>query len=185
MNDTTFSMEHTLSYLALPTMQSISHLSLTSVSAIPTLSFSAMSPSIAMLAAVALFTLLFLVGQRLWGGKLPPGTRRLPGPSNTLPWLGRVHDVDPQKPWVKMKEFSDEFDGFYATTITGEIHIWIGRQDVAFDLFAKRAQTYASRPEVPAVPGSHSQAQYLPLMAYDGNAPKTPQSLEGADLNAR
>ena len=47
----------------------------------------------------------------------------------------------------------------------GETHLWIGTQRVAHDLLAKRAPIYSSRPEVPAVPGSDSQAQYLPLLA--------------------
>ena len=67
-----------------------------------------------------------------------------------------------------MKRFSDEYNGFYQTTICGETHLWVGDQQIAFDLLAKKAPIYSSRPMVPAVPGSDSQGQYLPLLAYDG-----------------
>lgn len=49
----------------------------------------------------------------------------------------------------------------------GETHLWISDQRIAHDLLTKRARIYSSRPPVPAVPGSNTQAQYLPLMAHD------------------
>ena len=79
-----------------------------------------------------------------------------------------MHDTDVYAPWKKMKEFSDDFNGFFQTEIMGDIHLWIGDNRVAQDLFGKRANIYSSRPEVPAVPGSDKQGQYLPLMEYAG-----------------
>ena len=73
-------------------------------------------------------------------------------------------------PWKKMKEFSDEFGGFFQTEIMGDTHLWLGDHKISQELFGKRADIYSSRPEVPAVPGSDTQGQYLPLMEYAGKS---------------
>ncbi|EXJ87915.1 hypothetical protein A1O1_04842 [Capronia coronata CBS 617.96] len=99
--------------------------------------------------------------------KPPPGLKLIPGPTSTIPWLGRVHDVDPNAPWYAMAKFCDEYGGIFRSTICGEMHIWIGDSNIAYDLLCKKARIYSSRPEVPAVPGSDSQGQYLPLLAHD------------------
>ena len=65
-----------------------------------------------------------------------------------------------------MKEFSDEYNGFFQTEIMGDTHLWLGDHKISQELFGKRAAIYSSRPEVPAVPGSDTQGQYLPLMEY-------------------
>ena len=98
----------------------------------------------------------------------PPGLKLLPGPMSTIPYIGRIHDVDPMAPWYAMKKFSDKYNGIYKSTICGEMHIWIGDANIAYDLLCKKARIYSSRPMVPAVPGSDSQGQYLPLLAHDG-----------------
>jgi hypothetical protein len=73
-------------------------------------------------------------------------------------------------PWKKMKEFSDEFGGFFQTEIMGDTHLWLGDHKISQELFGKRSDIYSSRPEVPAVPGSDTQGQYLPLMEYAGKS---------------
>jgi cytochrome P450 len=70
-----------------------------------------------------------------------------------------------------MKEFSDEFGGFFQTEIMGDTHLWLGDHKISQELFGKRANIYSSRPEVPAVPGSDTQGQYLPLIEYAGKSP--------------
>ncbi|KAK5064826.1 hypothetical protein LTR84_000660 [Exophiala bonariae] len=97
----------------------------------------------------------------------PPGLKLIPGPTSTIPYIGRVHDVDPMCPWFAMKKFCDEYNGIFRSTICGEMHIWIGDNDIGYDLLCKKAKIYSSRPMVPAVPGSDSQGQYLPLLAHD------------------
>jgi hypothetical protein len=92
----------------------------------------------------------------------------MPGPMSTVPYIGRIHDVDPNAPWFAMKKFCDEYNGIFRSTICGEMHIWIGDADIGYDLLCKKARIYSSRPMVPAVPGSDSQGQYLPLLAHDG-----------------
>ena len=69
-----------------------------------------------------------------------------------------------------MKEFSDEYNGFFQTEIMGDTHLWLGDHKISQELFANRSRIYSSRPEVPAVPGSDTQGQYLPLMEYAGES---------------
>ena len=96
----------------------------------------------------------------------PPGLKLIPGPWSTIPYIGRVHDVDPMAPWYAMKKFSDQYNGLFRLTICGEMHIWVGDAQVSYDLLCKKAAIYSSRPQVPAVPGSNSQGQYLPLLEH-------------------
>jgi hypothetical protein len=112
----------------------------------------------------------------------PPGLKLLPGPMSTIPYIGRVHDVDPMAPWFAMKKFCDEYNGIFRSTICGEMHIWIGSTDIAYDMLCKKARIYSSRPQVPAVPGSDSQGQYLPLLAHDGKM--TPSATEHSEANS-
>ena len=69
-------------------------------------------------------------------------------------------------PWFKVTEWTRQFDGMFHTTMMGESHLWISSPRIAYDLLSKRAAIYSSRPEIRAVPGSDSQAQYLPLLAH-------------------
>jgi cytochrome P450 len=96
----------------------------------------------------------------------PAGLKLVPGPWSTIPYIGRVHDVDPMAPWYAMKKFSDQYNGFFRLTICGEMHIWVGDAQISYDLLCKKAAIYSSRPMVPAVPGSDSQGQYLPLLEH-------------------
>lgn len=106
-----------------------------------------------------------------------------------FPFIGRVHDVDPTKPWVKITEWCSKYDGLFQTKMMGDTHIWISSTEIAHELLNKRyeeldiarhliilkfrslkiqtwgrASNYSSRPMVPAVPGSDTQDQYLPLL---------------------
>jgi hypothetical protein len=77
-------------------------------------------------------------------------------------------DIDPIAPWNSMKKWSDQHKGFFRLQACGEMHIWLGDNDIAQELYCKRAALYSSRPEVAAVPGSDSQGQYLPLLEFGG-----------------
>ncbi|ETN37998.1 uncharacterized protein HMPREF1541_07621 [Cyphellophora europaea CBS 101466] len=102
----------------------------------------------------------------LFHDKPPRGLKLVPGPRSTLPWFGRLHDIDANAPWKSMKNWSDQYGGFFRLTTCGEMHIWLGDANIAQELYCKRAAIYSSRPEVAAVPGSNSQGQYLPLLEY-------------------
>ena len=97
----------------------------------------------------------------------PKGLKLVPGPGSTIPYIGRV-DIDPIAPWNSMKKWSDNHNGFFRLQACGEMHIWLGDNDIAQELYCKRAAIYSSRPEVAAVPGSDSQGQYLPLLEFGG-----------------
>jgi hypothetical protein len=99
----------------------------------------------------------------------PKGLKLVDGPGSTIPYIGRV-DIDPIAPWNSMKAWSDKFNGFFRLQACGEMHIWLGDNDIAQELYCKRAAIYSSRPEVAAVPGSDSQGQYLPLLEYGGES---------------
>ncbi|KAF1937077.1 cytochrome P450 oxidoreductase [Clathrospora elynae] len=81
------------------------------------------------------------------------GLKRLPGPCSTLPYIGRVHDVDRMHAWNAMKKFSDEYNGLFSCTLGGETHIWIAREDVAQDLLCNNAAISSSRADLGAYPG--------------------------------
>jgi hypothetical protein len=123
----------------------------------------------ALLSSVVVCVIAFpLLRYLLFHDKPPKGLRLVTGPRSTLPWLGRLHDIDAVAPWKSMKKWADEYDGLFRLTACGEMHIWVGKAEIAQELYCKRAAFYSSRPEVAAVPGSDSQAQYLPLMKHDG-----------------
>jgi hypothetical protein len=103
----------------------------------------------------------------LFKDKPPQGLKLVPGPPSTIPYIGRV-DIDPIAPWNSMKRWSDQFNGMFRLTACGEMHIWLGDNKVAQELYCNRAANYSSRPEVAAVPGSDRQGQYLPLLEYGG-----------------
>ena len=120
---------------------------------------------------VVSFITLKLFRYLLFKDKAPSGTKLVPGPRSTLPWLGRFHDIDATAPWKSMTKWSDDYGGFFRlTTCGGEMHIWVGTAEIAQELYCKRASKYSSRPEVAAVPGSNSQGQYLPLLEHGGMA---------------
>jgi hypothetical protein len=102
---------------------------------------------------------------------LPPfnkGLRRLPGPRSTLPYLGRIHDVDRMQAWTAMHKFSKQYDGLFSCTMGGETHIWVAREDVAQDLLVKHAELCSSRADLGAYPGVTEDFKYLPLLGYTG-----------------
>jgi cytochrome P450 len=97
---------------------------------------------------------------------LGSGLKRLPGPMSTLPYLGRIHDVDRMQAWNAMKKFSDEYDGLFACTLGGETHIWIAREDLAQDLLVNNAAISSSRADLGSYPGVTQGHKYLPLLGY-------------------
>lgn len=106
---------------------------------------------------------------RYFTSELPPrgsGLKRLPGPWSTLPYLGRIHDVDRMQAWTAMKKFSDQYDGLFALTLGGETHIWVAREDIAQDLLVKNAAISSSRADLGAYPGVLEDHKYLPLIGY-------------------
>jgi hypothetical protein len=98
------------------------------------------------------------------------GLRRLPGPMSTLPYVGRVHDVDRMQAWHAFNKFSSQYDGLFACTLGGETHIWVAREDVAQDLLVKHASISSARADLGAYPGVTEDYKYLPLLGYTGTS---------------
>lgn len=102
---------------------------------------------------------------------LPPlgsKLKRLPGPISTLPYIGRVHDVDRMQAWTAFHKFSKQYNGLYSCTLGGETHIWVAREDVAQDLLVKHAGISSARADLGAFPGVTEDYKYLPLLGYTG-----------------
>ncbi|KAF2653441.1 cytochrome P450 oxidoreductase [Lophiostoma macrostomum CBS 122681] len=100
---------------------------------------------------------------------LPPlgsGLKRLPGPTSTLPYLGRVHDLDRMRPWKAMKTFSDRYGGLFSCTLGGDTHIWIARDHIAQDLLCKHSSIASARADLGAYPEVTKGFRYLPLLGY-------------------
>jgi hypothetical protein len=119
--------------------------------------------------------------------KIPPGAyRELPGPIGMscppyimicnqhltiyagIPYIGRVHDIPFTHNWLKFTQWGDQYGPIYQSTIFGEKHVWVMREKIAHDLLSKKGGIYADRPGIPAVPGSKSTGEYLPLLGFSG-----------------
>lgn len=98
----------------------------------------------------------------------PKGLKAIPKPRSTLPYLGRIHDVDRFAPWRAMKKFNDRYDGLFQCILGGENHIWVGREDIAYDLLCKNAAICSARGDLGAYPNVTTEGEYLPLLGYTG-----------------
>jgi hypothetical protein len=108
---------------------------------------------------------------RYFTSELPPfgsGLKRLPGPISTLPYVGRVHDVDRMEAWTAFNKFSAQYGGLFSCTLGGETHIWVAREDVAQDLLVKHASISSARADLGAFPGVTEDYKYLPLLGFTG-----------------
>jgi hypothetical protein len=120
--------------------------------------------------ALLLVYLVFRVA-RYFTSELPPfgsGLKRLPGPISTLPYVGRVHDVDRMQAWTAFNRFSAQYDGLFSCTLGGETHIWVAREDVAQDLLVKHASISSARADLGAFPSVTEDFKYLPLLGFTG-----------------
>lgn len=121
--------------------------------------------------AIILFSIFTYQCFRYFTSDLPPSKsnlKPLPGPRSTLPYIGRVHDVDRMHAWNSMHKFSKEYNGLFSCTLGGETHIWVAREDVAQDLLCKNAAICSARADLGAYPGVTKDYKYLPLMGYTG-----------------
>nr|OQO15565.1 hypothetical protein B0A51_17650 [Rachicladosporium sp. CCFEE 5018] len=84
-----------------------------------------------------------------------------------IPYIGRVHDIPFKHNWIKFKEWGDKYGPIYQSTLFGENHIWVMRESIAHEILGKRGAIYSDRPGIPAVPGSKSEGEYLPLLGFN------------------
>lgn len=118
---------------------------------------------------VLLLTVVYKFGyQYLYIHDRPPkGLKRVPGPVSTIPFLGRLHGVDPTAPWKSMHTFSNQYNKMFSLVAYGQQHIWIGDSRIAKELLVRRAAKYSSRPNIAAIPGADKGGQYLALNQND------------------
>ncbi|KAK3681758.1 cytochrome P450 [Podospora appendiculata] len=95
--------------------------------------------------------------------RLPPGIQPLPGPRG-IPYIGRVHDVPANTPWLKFHEWSKTYGPIFQTEMFGMTHVWISSEQVAHDLLSKRALIYSDRPMIPNLPENRTSGDYLALL---------------------
>lgn len=100
--------------------------------------------------------------------KPPKNLKLIPGPLSTIPYLGRLHGIDPVAPWKTMHALSKNYaNKMFRLTAYGQMHIWIGDAKIAKELLVKRAGKYSSRPEIAAIPGANKGGKYLALNEMD------------------
>jgi len=128
---------------------------------------STITTSILFLALVYQLGFRFIVRYLILHDRPPKGLRLVPGPTSTIPFLGRLHGVNAVAPWKTMHAFSNQYNKIFRLTAYGQMHIWIGDAKIARDLIVKRAAKYSSRPAIAAIPGAEKGGQYLALNELD------------------
>ncbi|KAI1859506.1 uncharacterized protein JN550_012024 [Neoarthrinium moseri] len=116
---------------------------------------------VAIVISLALFA-LYLKSKQQRIAKLPAGAKQLPGPKG-LPLIGRVHDVPPEKTWLKFYEWSKVYGPIYQHEMFGSVHIWISSEEIAHELLSRRAAVYSDRPLIPNLPTNRTGGEYLAL----------------------
>jgi cytochrome P450 len=116
----------------------------------------------ALLFVVLALVAWYLIEQRRYRNRIPPGARPLPGPKG-YPIVGRVHDIPHEKTWLKFYEWSKEFGPIYQNEMFGSVHVWISSEAIANDLLSRRAAIYSDRPMIPNLPNNRTGGEYLAL----------------------
>ncbi|ORY59181.1 cytochrome P450 [Pseudomassariella vexata] len=107
-------------------------------------------------------SVLYLLKRKQYRDRIPVGAKPLPGPKG-LPLIGRVHDVPPEKTWLKFHEWSKEYGPIYQMEMFGSVHVWISSEKIANDLLSRRAVIYSDRPTIPNLPNNRTSGEYLAL----------------------
>lgn len=95
--------------------------------------------------------------------RMPDGARKLPGPW-ALPFIGRVHDVPPERTWLHFYKWAKEFGPIYRHELFGTTHVWISSEDIAKELLAKQGSIFSDRPLINNLPINKTGGEYLPLL---------------------
>jgi hypothetical protein len=73
--------------------------------------------------------------------KLPPGCKPIPGPPG-LPLIGNLHQIPPDYPWRKFKEWSDTYGPIMEVKLGRKGLIVLSNDHVARELLERRGQKY-------------------------------------------
>ncbi|KAL1837541.1 hypothetical protein VTJ49DRAFT_3664 [Mycothermus thermophilus] len=88
---------------------------------------------------------------------------RFPGP-RLFPIVGRVHDVPRFSPWLKFKEWADEYGPIYYTRALHQPFIIVSGQQIAEELLVKRGDIYSGRPQLRCIINHKEGPAYVALM---------------------
>jgi len=88
--------------------------------------------------------------------------------SLAIPFIGRVHDIPPERTWLHFYRWSQQFGPIYRHELFGTTHVWITSEEIAKDLLAKQASIFSDRPLINNLPINKTGGEYLPLLGANG-----------------
>ncbi|KAL2062757.1 hypothetical protein VTL71DRAFT_5829 [Oculimacula yallundae] len=119
------------------------------------------SPSVLGFAAIAILVIYKLFIQK---SKLPPGTKRLPGPKG-IPLLGSVPDLPAKHSWLQFYAWTKQYGPICQVKLGADTCILVADPKIVEDLLVKRAAKYSGRGHFSAIWGDcATDGHYLPLM---------------------
>ncbi|KAK0117473.1 hypothetical protein ONS96_013303 [Cadophora gregata f. sp. sojae] len=119
------------------------------------------SPSILGLAAVAGLVIYLLFFSK---PKLPPGTKKLPGPKG-IPLLGSVPDLPAKHSWLQFYAWTKQYGPICQVKLGADTCVLVADPKIVEDLLVKRAAKYSGRVHFSAIWGDcATDGHYLPLM---------------------
>jgi hypothetical protein len=92
-----------------------------------------------------------------------------------IPWLGPIHLLPSNHVYRKFKDWHDEFGPIYQITLFGTKHVRINSEKMCQELLAKRGAIYSNRAPTPNIPGTKTDAEYLPLIDNNENFTRHPK----------
>ncbi|KAH9215873.1 cytochrome P450 [Leptodontidium sp. 2 PMI_412] len=119
------------------------------------------SPSILGLAAVVVLVIYLLFFQK---PKLPPGTKKLPGPKG-IPLLGSVPDLPAKHSWLQFYAWTKQYGPICQVKLGPDTCVLVSDPKIVEDMLVKRAAKYSGRVHFSAIWGDcATDGHYLPLM---------------------
>lgn len=137
-----------------------------------------LSPSVLGLAAVAGLVIYLLFFSK---PKLPPGTKKLPGPKGSsllpecahsginrisgIPLLGSVPDLPAKHSWLQFYAWTKQYGPICQVKLGADTCVLVADPKIVEDLLVKRAAKYSGRVHFSAIWGDcATDGHYLPLM---------------------
>jgi hypothetical protein len=88
-----------------------------------------------------------------------------------IPWVGRVWDLPRKHAYLRFGQWSKQYGDFYAVTLFGTNHIFLGSDKIAKDLLSKKGTLHQDRPAILQLEDSRNAPEYLPLLGHNGVFP--------------
>ncbi|KAF2195136.1 putative O-methylsterigmatocystin oxidoreductase [Zopfia rhizophila CBS 207.26] len=114
----------------------------------------------AILFAVGVLFLLYVIHQKRRQAKLPPGPPR-------LPLIGNLHQAPADAPWLTFNKWIHQYGPLVSVDFGGTTLILIGDYDIARDLLDKRANIYRSRPRMVMAGELTMKGMHIMLRPFD------------------